>query len=351
MKRINRNPERFETLELFSALAQVHDYDIKSNEHEKDFIERIQTSLNASRKNPVMLNGTRTENMFKHVCAALDHCLFLKHEDAGEMMSTDPNLQAPDYRIMLRDRRQIFVEVKNFNTDNIQEAFRMTKSYSDKVEKYGEPQNLPVYYAIYIRLLRRWTLVTRSSMKQVGDEYYLTPISAMAKNEMYLLGDLMVGTEPDLVFEILPDRTKESSVNEENFASFIIGAIKIYCNGREFTEVFEMNTAFYLMRFGDWDCSQPTATMHNGELNSIRFTFSPHDYENVNLQGFDFIGTLSAMVTKAFNEQTIYDSQIKSLDTGLNARLFSIKIPDHYDGDALPLYLVSPRPNYDFPEQ
>ena len=351
MKRIKRNPERFEPLELFSALAQVHDYDLKNTEHEDDFIQRVRASLNASRQSPVMINGKRTENLFKHVCAALNHCLFLKHEDAGEMMSTDQELLAPDYRIMLRDRRQIFVEVKNFNSDDIRESFRMTKAYSDKVENYGELQGIPVYYAIYIRLLRRWVLVSRSSMNEEEKEYSLTSVSAIAKNEMYLLGDLMIGTEPDLVFELLPDRTKEVSINEENFASFTIGAIKIYSNNREVTNTFEMNTAFYLMRFGEWDCSEPTAIMDNGELESIRFTFSPQDYENYHKQGFDFIGTLSSMVSEAFNEQTVYDSQVKSLDTIQSARLFTINIPSDYQGEVLSLVRVSPRPNFEFPEQ
>lgn len=351
MKRLKRNPERFEPIELFSALAQVHDYDLKNSEHEDDFIHRVRTSLNASRQNPVMLNGKRTENLFKHVCAALNHCTFLKQEDAGEMMSTEPELQAPDYRIVLRDRRHIFVEVKNFNADDLRESFRMTKAYSDKVENYGKLQGIPVYYAIYIRLLRSWVLVSRSSMKEEEKEYSLTPASAIAKNEMYLLGDLIIGTEPDLVFELHPDRTKDVSVNEENFANFTIGAIKIYSNNREVTDTFEMNTAFYLMRFGEWDCSEPTGIVDNGELNCIRFTFSPRDYDNYHKQGFDFIGTLSSMVSTAFNEHTVYDSQVKSLDTVQSARLFTINIPHDYKGEALPLIQVSPRPNFAFTEQ
>ncbi|NWA64109.1 hypothetical protein HX773_24740 [Pantoea sp. B9002] len=187
-------------------------------------------------------------------------------------------------------------------------------------------------------------------MKEEEKEYTLTPISALAKSEMYLLGELMIGTEPDLVFELVPDRTKEVSVNEENFASFTIGAINIYSNDRQVTNTFEINTAFLLMRYGDWDCSEPTGIMDNGELESVRFTFSPKEYDNFNMQGFDFIATLSSLVTEIFNEQTVYDSEIKSIDMRINSRLFPINIPDEYKGEALPLWRISPQPNYEFVE-
>ncbi|ALE98999.1 hypothetical protein ACSJL2_000467 [Serratia sarumanii] len=349
MERIKRNPERFEPLELFSALGQIYNYDIKNPEHLDDFIHKVTTSINTSRQNPIMLNGKRTENLFKHICASLNQCIFLKQEDAGDMMSTDIDLLAPDYRIMLKDRSQIFVEVKNFNAFDITDDYRLKKNYSDKVEKYGELHGIPVYYAIYIRMLRRWALVARSSMKELEQEHTLTPASALAKNEMYLLGDMMIGTKPALVFEVIPDPDKGVSVNEENFASFTIGGVKIYCNDSEVTNTFEMNTAFHLMRYGEWESSEPEAVFNEDEqLESIRFTFSPRSDENFKLQGFDFIGTLSSLVTAAFNELTVLDSQVRSVDTRQNARLFSIAIPDDYKGESLPLWRFSIQPNYEF---
>lgn len=346
MERIKRNPERFEPFELFSVLGQIYDYDIKNPEHQDDFIKKVTTSLIASRQNPIMVNGKRTENLFKHVCAALNQCQFLKQEDAGEMMATEPDLQAPDYRIILKDRRQIFVEVKNFNTDHVTEDYRLSKAYSDKVENYGELYGIPVYYAIYIRLLRRWALVSRSSMKELEQEYALTPASALAKNEMHLLGDISIATEPDLVFEIFPDHTKELSVSDENIASFTIGKVKIYCNEREVTDRFEMNTAFHLMRYGEWVCPGSEAIFSNDHLESIKYTFSPHDYDNFKRQGFDFIGTLSSLVTAAFNEQTVLDSHVRSVD--ILHRLFTVTIPDDYKGEGLPLWRFSMQPNFDF---
>lgn len=351
MERIKRNPERFEPFELFSSLGQIYNYDIKNSEHQDDFIQKVTTSLIASHQNPILLNGKRIENLFKHVCAALNHCQFLKQEDAGDMMSTEPELVAPDYRIILKNRRQIFVEVKNFNADDVTDDYRLKKSYSDKVEKYGELHGIPVYYAIYIRMLRRWALVPRSSMKELEREHSLTPASALAKSEMCLLGDLSIATEPNLVLELIPDRTKEVSVSPEGIAHFTIDRIKMHCNDREVTDTFEMNTAFHLMRYGEWLCPESEAIFTDGQLESIRYTFSPEDDENYKRQGFDFIGTLSSLVTSAFNEQTVRDSQVRSVDTQQNVRLFTVTIPDGYKGEGLPLWRFSMRPNFEFTDQ
>lgn len=348
MLRIKRNPEKFEPLELFSALGQIYDYDIKNAEHQNDFIQKITASLSASRQNPVMLNGKRMENLFKHVCASLNNCLFLKNEDAGEIMSAIPDLLPPDYRIMLKDGRQIFVEVKNFNNGDIRSEYRLTREYSDKIEKYGELHSVPVYYAIYFRIMRRWALVARSSMKEQENEFTLTIASALAKNEMHLLGDLMIGTKPDLVFELIPDKSKEITLTEPNFAFFTIGAVKIYCNDKEVTNGFEMQIAFNLMRYGDWECADPTAIMSENGLESVRYIFSPETYDNYEQQGFDLIATLSSLITEAFNEQTVNDSQVKSIDTRLNARLFTMNIPPDFKGEALPLWQFSMHPNHEF---
>ncbi|WP_241649907.1 hypothetical protein [Rosenbergiella collisarenosi] len=267
------------------------------------------------------------------------------------MMSTEPELVAPDYRIILKDRRHIFVEVKNFNADDVTDDYRLKKSYSDKVEKYGELHGIPVYYAIYIRMLRRWALVPRSSMKELEREHSLTPASTLAKSEMCLLGDLSIATEPNLVLELIPDRTKEVSVSPEGIAHFTIDRIKMHCNDREVTDTFEMNTAFHLMRYGEWLCPESEAIFTDGQLESIRYTFSPEDDENYKRQGFDFIGTLSALVTSAFNEQTVRDSQVRSVDTQQNVRVFTVTIPDGYKGEGLPLWRFSMRPNFEFTDQ
>lgn len=82
-------------------------------------------------------------------------------------------------------------------------------------------------------------------------------------------------------------------------------------------------------------------------VNEASDTFSPEDDENYKRQGFDFIGTLSSLVTSAFNEQTVHDSQIRSVGTRQNVRLFTVTIPDDYKGEAC-LCGVSMRPNYEF---
>lgn len=107
--------------------------------------------------------------------------------------------------------------------------------------------------------------------------------------------------------------------------------------------------AFYFMRFGDWDCGDAEAILEeSGQLHSVRYTFKPQTDENTELNGFDFIGNLSSMITTAFNELTVSESQVTAIDTKLEPSSFSIEIPEGYKGKQLPLWIISQQPNADF---
>ncbi|MCV5580102.1 hypothetical protein OFO05_32375, partial [Escherichia coli] len=80
-------------------------------------------------------------------------------------------------------------------------------------------------------------------------KYETTPVHSLANSEMAMLGDLMVGTKPPLIFELVADKTKDASV-EGNQARFIIGDVKMYCGETEIEDRQEKDIAFYLLRFG-----------------------------------------------------------------------------------------------------
>lgn len=223
------------------------------------------------------------------------------------------------------------------------------KDNIDKVERYGALHGIPVYYAIYYRSINRWAMLPRSAFIELKRKYATNLIHSLANNSMGMLGDLMIGTKPDLVFELVADKTKDASIDENNQASFIIGDVKIYCEDNEIDDYDEKTMAFYFMRFGDWDCGDAEAILEeNGELHSVRYTFKPESSENAELNGFDFIGNLSSMITSAFNELTVSERQVTSIDTKLEPRAFSITIPEGYKGKKLPLWLMSQQPNTEF---
>lgn len=253
VKRIKRNPEKFEVIDLFTAMGREYGYKLAVDEDADDFIKRIGSSLKASKENPNILYGKRVESLFAHVAGALGNCKLIKQEDSGEAFSIDQNIQAPDYKVILKDGSQYFVEVKNCHFPNIKSPYPLNKTYISKLENYAELHSIPLLFAIYFSRQNKWFLLPKSSLIEYKTKYVTDFINAMAKNEMALLGDRTIGTEPDLAIELIADPSKDASVDSNGQAKLIIGGVKLYCAGREISDDLEKSIAFYLMRFGNWN--------------------------------------------------------------------------------------------------
>ncbi|WP_338124268.1 hypothetical protein [Erwinia persicina] len=349
MKRIQRNPEKYAPLEVYSELSRGRDYKLHVQEDFDAFMTSFGELLKASQSNQMLVHGKRVEALFGYLAAGLGGCKFIKSEDAGEGFAADTDIQPPDYKLILNDGTPIFVEVKNCNQAKPKSSFLLHKENIDKIEKYSALHGIPVYYAIYYRCINRWVMLPKSAFIELKNKYATNLIHSLANNTMGMLGDLIVGTKPDLVFELIADKDEIKSIDENNQAQFIIGDVKIYCDGNEVNDINEKNMAFYFMRFGDWDCGDAEAILEgNGELHSVRFTFRPESSDNTELNGFDFIGNLSSMITKAFNELTVNERRVTSIDTIQEPHNISITIPKGYKGKRLPLWLLSQQPNAEF---
>lgn len=346
MKRIKRNPEKFEVIDLFTALGREHGYKLAVKEHEEDFIERIGNSLKASQENPTLLHGKRVESLFAHVAGALGNCRLIKQEDSGEAFTTESNIQAPDYKVVLSDGSQYFIEVKNCHFPNVKSPYPFKKDYLEKVESYAELHGTQLLFAIYFSRHNKWVLLRKESLSEQKNRYVTDFVNAMAKNEMSILGDRMIATEPNLSIDLVADPSQEATVNEQGEANFIIGGVKIYSAEREITDDLEKSIAFYLMRFGTWSEGDAEAIYNDGNFTGVRFTatpdFSPEE------QVFSMIGELSSMVSSSYGEQTIYERSVIALDTNSDPSVFSVEIPNGYKGKDLPLWQFIMQPNPDF---
>ncbi|MEQ5217662.1 hypothetical protein [Morganella morganii] len=349
MKRIHRNPEKYSPLEVFSEFSRSQGYKLCVQEDFDAFMTKFGELLKASQNNEMLIHGKRVEALFGNLAAGLGGCKFIKSEDAGEGFTADADIQPPDYKLILNDGTHIFVEVKNCNQNSPKSSVFLHKDNIDKIERYSKLHGIPVYYAIYYRCINRWTMLPKSAFIEHKRKYATNLIHSIANNTMSMLGDLMIGTKPDLVFELIADKNKDVSIDDNNQVKFIIGDAKIYCNGHEVDDRYEKNIAFYFMRFGDWDCGEAEAVLDdNKELYSVRYTFRPIDPENTERNGFNIIGNLSSMITTAFNELTVNEQQVTSIDTMLGPRAISITIPDGYKGKNLPLWFMSQEPNTEF---
>lgn len=349
MKRLIRNPEKFEALEVYTAFSREHDYRLKSPEDTEKFLKQFGESLKASQENQILLHGKRMEACFGQIAAGLHGCKLIKTEDTGDVISNDADIRLPDYRLVLKDGRQIFVEVKNSNSPKPTSTYLLGKAYVAKLQRYSELNCVPLYFAIYYRCLRMWTLLPVSSFIERKEKYETTPIHSLANNEMAMLGDVTIGTKPPLVFELVVDRTKETSIDKSNQAKFICSDVKMYCDEKEIEDYEEKNIAFYLMRFGQWECSKPEGIMDdNGKLSSVRFTFTPTSSTDVERNGFAILGSLSSMITEAYNEHTVYEQQVTAIAPKAEPEVFSVEIPKDYKGKALCLWCFVMEANPDF---
>lgn len=346
MKRVKRNPEKFEVIDLFTAMGREHGYKLSVEEDSNDFMERIGKSLKSSQENPNLMHGKRIESLFAHVAGALGKCRLIKQEDSGEVFTTEENIQAPDYKVVLNDGKQYFIEVKNCHFPNVKSPYPLNKSYLEKLENYADLHATPLLIAIYFSRNNKWVLLSKASLSEHKKKYTIDFINAIAKNEMSLLGDRTIATEPDLGIEFIADLSKDATVTDEGEANFIIGEVKLYCAGQEITDDLEKSIAFYLMRFGNWNENEPEGIFDKGIFVGAKYTFSP-DFPPEE-QRFSMVGELSSMISYSYSEQTVYEKSVIALDTNLDPSVFAVEIPEGHKGDKLPLWQFIMQANYEF---
>lgn len=87
MQRIPRDPDKFDAIDLFDALARKHDFKLGDEASQREFICRVSESFSRSKDNPIVIHGRRIEAMFGYVAASLGGCIAIKREDAGEIFA------------------------------------------------------------------------------------------------------------------------------------------------------------------------------------------------------------------------------------------------------------------------
>lgn len=343
MKRLKRDPEKFDPLELYSAIGREQGYKLNAGNDDLDFVKRVEMSIKAARDNPALIHGKRIEAMFAHVAGGLGNCRLIKQEDAGNVFSDNEELQTPDYRLVLKTGEQFFVEVKNCHFINPRHDFYIKKNYDQKLQNYAELNGIPLKYAIYYSQWNEWTLISRDALTEQKTKYVTDFFNSYARSEMLTLGDRMISTEPDLVFELRAAPDKDASISPQGEVRFTIGGVKMYCNSREILDEKEQSIAFYLMRFGRWSEHETQAVYENEKLVGARFTFSPE--EPPTEHSFSSVGMLSSMISNAYSERTVHEKSVIAVDIKAHPELFAPDIPLELKGTALPLWQFLIQPN------
>lgn len=282
--------------------------------------------------------------MFGFVAASLGGCRAVKQLDVGDLFAADEAVQPPDYQLALKDRRRLYVEVKNCHKQR--GLFTLKQDYLDRLKGYCRLFPSELLFAVYWSQWNKWTLIDPERLPLKDGVRSIGLGESMKINRMADLGDMFVGTRPPLIFRLLTDPNKPRSLDAKGEVGFTIGNVELFCGGKRIEDPKERTLAFYFMLFGGWSSGRSEAKVENGELISVDFVSEPQERVKPD-QGFELLDPLSSMISTHFRTNTSDEDGIKSLLPNGTEVTLGISIPDRYKGKGLPLWRFILQPSSD----
>ena len=344
-QRLKRDPMRFDVLDLFDSVGRSRKYELGSAEDIAAFVQLVSESLTEANTDS-MIYGRRTEAMFAYVVASLGKCLLVKKEDAGDVFSRDTDILIPDYRLVLEDRSQLLVEVKNYRQHTAFDAYTIKTEYLDRIISYARMVDTELFFAIYWSLWGMWTLVSANDFQRNESTASLSFHTAIKRNGMMRLGDAFIGTTPPLSIRLYPDKEKPHSVGVDGKAEFTIGSVELRCKESVITSENEQRIALALMMFGDWEETSRAyySDDHSKEIGYVEFLYYPREYKEE--QGFDLVGSISTIISRQYGQLTAPDGKVERLTPDVAPGMLGFVVPESYQSEVLPLWRIHQQPNY-----
>ena len=337
MKRFARSDPRFDLMRLLDGMARRHGASIRDSAAQSEFLDDIAKALNLGAASGTLVHGLRTEGMFGFVTAALGQCIAVKSEDAGEFYSANHDLVIPDYRLVTSAGQKLLVEVKNHHPKSVDGDYRVNSRYMHGLCEYSRVFDTDLYFAVYWSHWGVWTLIKPSVFEPVGGRYVLTFAEALKNSQMQMLGDVLLGTTPPLTFRLIADPEKDRRVDESGHVGFTIGAVEILAGGHLLTNDLERRIAWFLMLFGDWQTAEMPAEIVDGELIATAIELWPEERSDDG-QDFEFIGTLSKMLSRQYDSMTSDESGVSLLTPKAQPHDLGVLIPEDFRGENLHLW-------------
>lgn len=182
--------------------------------------------MNDIKSNPQRLHGIRIEKMFGYLVRALDECSFIKQEDVG-ILHTLHDVISPDYRLILKNGSEFYVEVKNCHK-KLGAYLKLNKLYVSKILNYPKVSLVNLKIAVYWSSWGVGTLTPLINFDQEEDKYIIKMKDALVRNELGLLGDMYYMGIAPLRLEFIADFSKSTELDESGKAGFTIQDVKIY---------------------------------------------------------------------------------------------------------------------------
>lgn len=342
--KISRNPEKFDSFELYSKICAKNALNINDESSVDRVIENLRSALKENHRNLNLVFGKRVESMFGIVAASLGKCCLIKQEDGGEAYCNE-DIIIPDYRIVLKeDNTSFLVEVKNYHREPFEAKFSFTKKYFESVLSYSNMVNCPIKFAIYYSKMNMWVLLPPEAFEVKKSRYIIDLPTAMMQNELVIIGDEWISTTPPLEIYIVSDPSKPAYYNETNGDSnFTIKNVLCYCAGKLLETDKEKELLNLFAMYGKWSETEvlPIVVDEN-RLIGIKYKFEPEEYSK---NGFDHLGQLSSMISATYKMATEENGSVVAIETTRDAKSFSIVIPESYSSKLLPLWRFRLQPN------
>lgn len=337
MKRIRRDPVRFD---VFAALAHhsfQHGLSIRHNGTVTGFVNAVRDTTLGSLSNDAFVFGFRTQAMFETVIASLGKVQLLKQEDAGAgYYGGDADLAVPDHRIVLNNGTQLLVEVKNFHQAGGTDFYVEEFEYLRRLDAYATMTRSELLIAVYWSGWNIWTLVPSAAFTVDGKKATLELEAAFKQNQMSRIGDQMIGTRWPLRIRLEVEELGNRGAERQ----LLIRDTLLYSEDRILTDPVTKRLAMFLMLNGGWH--EDTVLIHaESKLTAIEFHYAPEEQARTQAeQGFDIVGSMSSMISRFFREATVVEDEVARLQVDFTPGEFGQLVPEDYDfkGHGLPLW-------------
>lgn len=344
MKRIKRDPGMHEVVSLYAAMAPQEGLDLRDDGVVGEFSEIVGAAFGNSRAVDTVVYGQRTEAMFAFVVGGLGKASLIKKEDQGEAY-TNADLRIPDYRLILNNGTRLLVEVKNVHAVGKERRLKLKRDYVAGLARYAELDKSELRFAVYYSRWAHWVLLPTDAFEDYDESTVAIDLMrAFARSEMSRLGDLMVGTTPDLVVLLEADRDKSEILSGKR-VRFYPKQLRFFCNDQEITRPDERRLAYYFTRYGRWVVKSEALILEDETILGVKVKFSPEDPPEG--QAFSMLGAISTMISRAFLELTTDGGRVRMIYPNSDPEELSVLIPEDYDGQVLKLWILEVVPNYE----
>jgi len=276
MKKLGREPQKLETLNLFSLLQSGDGTTLYDPANRQSFLSQVDSGLTHALDSEATLHGIRVQSMFQGMVASLDYVRLLKEEDSGNCYHhSDDEIRIPDFRVITAKGDSYLIETKNHFSKNPMRRYRIRNEDLQALKRYAEIMGTPLRVAIYWAHWNQWTLNDPDRFTTNGNYADVEFIQAMKQNEMATVGDYSIGTTYPLILRLGAGIDKPRTISAEGVVSMRIGSVEMRAGDVLLEDATERNIALYLMMFGKWEYDGGRIELDDAGLQQRQLVIAP----------------------------------------------------------------------------